>query len=118
MRAAILGQRFGRLTVVEDVGTIGTRYRHWVCRCDCGEMTVVRATSVGGGRIRSCGCLRRETTRQRSLKHGMATRGKERSPEYRAWCAMLQRCCNPSNAAYGRYGGRGINVCDEWILSF
>jgi hypothetical protein len=31
---------------------------------------------------------------------------------------MLQRCCNPNNRSYPRYGGRGIQVCDEWILSF
>jgi hypothetical protein len=81
-------------------------------------MTVVRSSSVRSGRIRSCGCLRQETTQQRSLKHGMASRGKERSPEYRAWCAMLQRCYNPNNRAYARYGGRGVQVCDDWILSF
>jgi hypothetical protein len=113
-----IGRKFNRLTVVEDVGIVGTRYRHWVCRCDCGAMTVVRAASVRRGAIRSCGCFRQQATQQRSLKHGMASRGSQRSPEYRAWCAMLQRCCNPSNRAYARYGGRGIRVCDDWILSF
>lgn len=28
--------------------------------------------------------------------------------------AMKQRCQNPNNTAYERYGGRGITVCDEW----
>jgi hypothetical protein len=27
---------------------------------------------------------------------------------------MMQRCYNPSNAKYSRYGGRGILVCEEW----
>lgn len=27
---------------------------------------------------------------------------------------MIQRCTNPKNAAYPRYGGRGIKVCPEW----
>lgn len=27
---------------------------------------------------------------------------------------MTQRCTNPSNPAYERYGGRGIKVCVEW----
>src|SRR4029453_6071206 len=97
MRADHVGQKFNRLTVVEDVGNVGTRYRHWVCRCDCGELTGVRATRVRRGTIRTCGCLRQETTQQRSLRHGMACRGYDRSPEYRAWCAMLQRCYNPNN---------------------
>jgi hypothetical protein len=30
--------------------------------------------------------------------------------------AMLQRCYNPNHPQYHRYGGRGITVCQEWIL--
>lgn len=28
---------------------------------------------------------------------------------------MKQRCLNPKNASYPRYGGRGIGVCDRWL---
>lgn len=28
---------------------------------------------------------------------------------------MIDRCCNPNNRAYPRYGGRGIRICDEWL---
>lgn len=33
---------------------------------------------------------------------------------YRTWDAMLARCYNPEKAAYARYGGRGVTVCEEW----
>lgn len=29
---------------------------------------------------------------------------------------MKQRCLNPQNDAYKDYGGRGIKVCDRWLL--
>lgn len=29
---------------------------------------------------------------------------------------MLQRCRNSNGPAYKRYGGRGIFVCNEWVL--
>ncbi len=31
---------------------------------------------------------------------------------------MVQRCHNPKNHAYSRYGGRGIEVCQRWRDSF
>ena len=35
-------------------------------------------------------------------------------PEYRAWLDMHQRCRNPKNQRWHRYGGRGIRVCERW----
>jgi len=35
-------------------------------------------------------------------------------PEHKIWDAMIQRCTNPKNPMYRRYGGRGINVCESW----
>ena len=42
------------------------------------------------------------------------THDSSRTPLYRVWCAMLQRCDNPNNDSYPRYGGRGIAVCSAW----
>lgn len=33
---------------------------------------------------------------------------------YRVWHSMRQRCFNPNNARYYRYGGRGIGICARW----
>jgi hypothetical protein len=40
------------------------------------------------------------------------------SPEYTLWKAINQRCHNPKNTEYRNYGGRGIQVCQEWRDSF
>ena len=39
-----------------------------------------------------------------------------KTPEYRAWANMWQRCTNPKAAGYENYGGRGIRVCERWRL--
>ncbi|THD35699.1 MAG: hypothetical protein E7773_10150 [Sphingomonas sp.] len=31
---------------------------------------------------------------------------------------MKQRCSDPNHRSYHRYGGRGIQVCDEWRKDF
>ena len=66
------GRQFGRLTVIERAGTYRPRHDpfhsqpQYLCRCECGEECIVLVGSLKQGRSRSCGCLRREATGQRS----------------------------------------------------
>jgi hypothetical protein len=46
------------------------------------------------------------------------TRGRTTTPEFRTWCAMLQRCFYKNNQKYLRYGAKGITVCARWKESF
>lgn len=51
--------------------------------------------------------------------HGLSrTPDGKRSYIYQAWSSMKQRCYNPADKRYPRYGGRGITVCDAWRASF
>lgn len=45
--------------------------------------------------------------------HGHTANSKH-SPEYTTWAGMHNRCSNPAQRFYPRYGGRGIFVCDRW----
>ncbi len=62
----LIGQTFGRLTVLGPAGKIG-RSKAWRCRCECGNETVVRAASLRAGLTRSCGCLNRDASRAKRL---------------------------------------------------
>ena len=48
------------------------------------------------------------------ILHGHRFTGR-RSPEYQCWLDMKQRCQNPRNKHYDRYGGRGISICSRWL---
>lgn len=41
-----------------------------------------------------------------------------KTPEYKAWDRMKQRCYAPSYKGSKNYKGRGITVCDEWLHDF
>lgn len=102
------GLQFGRLIVLKRDGTRnGNSY--WACQCSCGNMITVSAPHLKTGHTQSCGCLKKEATANRSVKHGNSN-----TRVYRIWAGMLQRCSNPRRKEYPVYGGRGIRVCDEW----
>jgi hypothetical protein len=51
----MLGQRFGKLEVVEDLG-YSKGFTAWLCRCDCGRTVKTRRLYLIKGTKTSCGC--------------------------------------------------------------
>jgi hypothetical protein len=117
------GQQIHRWTILQEAApalSSNGRWRlRWLCRCVCGSEKVVLDQSlrlalkspVGGSR--SCGCLMIEC----SFKHGH-NRGQHPTAEYGAWLSAKKRCNNPKNSSFGRYGGRGIRMCERWSADF
>jgi len=66
----LTGQRFGRLTVVERVGTDKWGYILWKCKCDCGNEVTVISASLRSGATTSCGCFRKEKILESQCKEG------------------------------------------------
>ena len=46
------------------------------------------------------------------------THGQTGTRLYECWTDMKRRCYNENNKRYANYGGRGIEVCDEWRTDF
>jgi hypothetical protein len=113
LAARILRKTFGRLTVLSR-HRVDKRGQHWWnCQCDCGSSCVARTDHLTGGRVVSCGCHASERTSARNFRHGLKW-----TPEYKIWDGIIERCCNPNSHSYARYGGRGIQICDEWRGDF
>ena len=98
------GQRFGKLTVIEQAGRNELKKVLWKCRCDCGNEVNVVAGSLVTGNTTTCGCV------PKNFKHG----GWNKS-SYNSWRSMVRRCTNPKDKDYKRYGSKGISVCQEWM---
>lgn len=102
------GQRFGKLTILEFVPTEDDQ-SHWMCRCDCGNITIAKQGHLHSGNTRSCGCSKLKKVQTHKLS---------RTRLYRTWSNMKQRCYNPNSCSFDRYGKKGIVVCDEWLNDF
>lgn len=111
-KAVQIGDVFERLTVVarESPKARSRGQQYFVrCKCECGEFTVVDEAKLRIGSTRSCGCLARDLTKERSVTHGL-----RRTAAYQSWASMVQRCKNANNPSYSKYGGAGIEMCDRW----
>lgn len=111
----MIGQRFGRWIVIGTATSSRDGKRRVTCRCDCGNERPVYAIGLKNGRSTQCKICG-SNIGARSFKHGDA--GYRETPEYRAWKGMKSRCYNPNRIMYPDYGGRGIQVCQEWRESY
>lgn len=94
----LMGRRFGKLTVVAEAPKNSSGKVRWLCRCDCGKERIVIGTFLTTGRITSCGC-------EKNAKQRL----------YQIWADMIARCNNPNIACWKYYGGKGVEVCAEWM---
>lgn len=59
-RDDLTGQVFNRLTVVRFLGTNKQNQSQWLCKCECGNETIVNPTPLKSGHTKSCGCFNKE----------------------------------------------------------
>lgn len=108
----LTNKKFGLLTVISKYGHTGKEVT-WLCKCDCGKEVIVLGASLRGGNTQSCGCLHRFRSSECNIKHGGCSCGK-RENLYKRWETIKKRCYQENSKTYKDYGGRGIQMCDEW----
>lgn len=107
------GKKFARLLVLKRVENDKKEDSCWLCLCDCGNKKIVRGYHLTSGRIKSCGCIKKEIIRSRESTHLLTN-----TKLYRIWAGIKQRCFNSNHKNYERYKGRGITMCEEWKDDF
>lgn len=111
----LTGLRFGRIYIVK----YSHHYKgsiYWLCKCDCGNESIAKGTSLNYGSTKSCGC----GSANQAVKNCEKYRNKIRVPSPYSrklkdlFRNMNDRCYNNKNKRWKNYGGRGIKVCDQW----
>lgn len=114
----LIGQRFGRLSVVSRAGVDKRGEARWECVCECGNKTTVLGSHLRKGHIQSCGCYARElasSVLKKNLRCGNTKHGGTHTRLYGIWSNMKTRCLNSNNRAYKWYGAAGVTICPEWM---
>lgn len=105
----MIGDVYGRLTVLfEEKERKGSKIKYF-CLCSCGNTVSVMGGDLRSGHTKSCGCYQLEQT---SEKNG--THRKTKTKAWNAWINMRRRCYEVLCEMYPHYGGRGIKVCERW----
>lgn len=110
----MIGNKFGKLLVTQYAGIKQTQ-KSYLCKCDCGNEVIVLSNNLKKGNSKSCGCSRKESCRKRMSKLNFK-HGETNTKLWRTWKGILDRTTKPKHPHYARYGGKGINICDEWKI--
>jgi hypothetical protein len=102
-----IGAIFKGLTTVRVKNTDKLEKRKYaVYKCICGNKFIML---IGKEKHReSCGCIAKQSNIKRLTSHGMS-----HTKTNCVWRHMLNRC---SNLNHPLYGGRGITICESWLI--
>ena len=73
-----VGDKFGRLTIIEKTDKRNGRNLIYKCQCDCGNIVEVPSNKIGIY-TNSCGCLKKETSVKQCRKNEEKTHRKQMS---------------------------------------
>ena len=104
----LTGAVVNKLTVLHRTENVG-KQPAWICRCECGTLKRILGMHLRAKDVVDCGCGTYVRRSEANATHKMS-----QSPEWRVWRHMRERCQNPKNSNYRRYGERGITVCERW----
>lgn len=112
----LVGSKFGKLEVIS---MLTSRLQGlYLCRCSCGNDTVVRAGKLKSKQTKSCGNCGKPSqlvTDKLIEDHSYTTSSLNLHSIY---VGMVDRCHNPAHPVWSYYGARGITVCDAWRDDF
>lgn len=108
----LIGQKFGKLTVLALHGRSAKKSLIWLCRCECGADYFASSNSLVRGTTKYCLECSYHTSAQRGkVTHGEGRPGKQ-TRTFITWMAMRTRVNDPKKPIY-----YGMYVDPEWMDS-
>lgn len=105
------GQVFNKLTVLHTEKFEKDGKTWAFCVCECGIEKFVKGTLLTQNKVYSCGCSKSEAIIKKVTKHGCT-----KHLLWSVYSSMRNRCFSTKDKSFYLYGGRGIGVCDRWLV--
>ena len=116
-RENLIGKRYDKLVVVEQMETTKQGQRRWLCKCDCGGTCVSTTGNLNSGHTTNCGCKKspdltgkvfgKLTVLGRSDKRN--SRGKRTTPTWECRC----ECGAITYKATDTLTNPDVSMCNE-----
>lgn len=89
-----IGNKYGKLLVIEEAGIDSSKHKKWRCQCDCGNIIEVRGAKLRSGDKTDCGCVKKhgfvDETNNRygrlTVLELVGTKGRDRSMRWKCQC--------------------------------
>lgn len=108
----IAGQKYGEWIVLAW-SHHKNGHSFYLCKCSCGIEKTTASFFLRNGQSQSCGCIPLSLHRKKMASirkpHARKLKGLRHT--------LIQRCYDKKQPCYPNYGGRGIEVCEEWLSS-
>lgn len=87
-----------------------------LCECGCGLAPPTSKTTRTDRRLKKGEQPRFISGHNSRTDHPMRSHGLANTPTYVSWRKMKERCTNPASDKWRYYGGRGIRLCERWLI--
>lgn len=98
---SLIGERFGKLIVIEQLPSTDNGKRRWRCKCDCGGEHSATTGNLRSGRTTNCGCKKSpDLTGQVFGRLTVIGRSEKRYPRGKRTTPMWECRCECGNITY------------------
>lgn len=104
------GKKIGSWSVIRQDGNKKGGAAMWLCLCACGNESRVSGADLRKGKSAQCKSC---ATALNSTTHGQS-----KTRLFKIYQGMKTRCTNRNSPRFPNYGGRGIDICHEWLDDF
>lgn len=112
----LIGQVFGRLTVVGPPVCAPPKRVHSLCQCECGRVILVTNNNLKKGNSTGCNqCWRLDKRKAEFSSKVLDLSQRDFQSLYEVYRKMVARCTDTTDPNYHNYGGRGIAVYPRWL---